>query len=199
MAHDLLNQQIGLKRDMSNLGNYLKAFLDRHPDLLKKKKKHLAAAMGIVASHLSAILRGKRTSFNIETVAKMTKGISSDPKEQAEFLTAYLLDQCPAQARRLVTIQPRLTSGRIQQNQEECKNDAFHRFAEKLRQLGIDHDVLDNLMHLAVTANENERLACMLNDLVSLDIKPTSKKSAKSNPPKPPESLFVLSHKKPED
>ncbi|MEZ0300396.1 MAG: hypothetical protein ACAI35_28410 [Candidatus Methylacidiphilales bacterium] len=161
-------------------------FLRKHMEKEGLNQKELSLKLGILVSHLNHILHERRRSYNVKTVSKMVQGISQSPVVQAEFLTAYLLDQCTDQNRHLVSIKPSEellgeaeVSAPVVVAEEHApgetngysKNaDIFSDFAQTLRHRGIDQKILNALEKLAVRSKHSNKLKRVIMELSDIEI-----------------------------
>jgi transcriptional regulator with XRE-family HTH domain len=161
-------------------------FLRKHMEKEGLNQKELSLKLGILVSHLNHILHERRRSYNVKTVSKMVQGISGSPLVQAEFLTAYLLDQCTDQNRHLVSIKPSeeldgetQVHAPVQVAEEHTPEtngfvsksaDIFSDFAQTLRHRGIDQKILNALEKLAVRSKHSNKLKRVIMELSDIEI-----------------------------
>ena len=160
-------------------------FLRKHMEKEGLNQKELSMKLGILVSHLNHILHERRRSYNVKTVSKMVQGISQSPIVQAEFLTAYLLDQCTDQNRHLVSIKPAESLGSEEDTIEAPtvvaeehpetngfarQTDIFSDFAQTLRHRGIDQKILNALQKLAVNSKHSNKLKRVIMELSDIEI-----------------------------
>ncbi|PTY01942.1 hypothetical protein DB346_10860 [Verrucomicrobia bacterium LW23] len=160
-------------------------FLRKHMEKEGLNQKELSLKLGILVSHLNHILHERRRSYNVKTVSKMVQGISQSPIIQAEFLTAYLLDQCTDQNRHLVSIKPAddipveeesadkpmlVAEDHPETNGFAKNGDIFSDFAQTLRHRGIDQKILNALQKLAVNSKHSNKLKRVIMELSDIEI-----------------------------
>lgn len=87
---------------MSELGNFLHSQIE----LQKIKNSEMASQLGLGASHLSQLLKGKRRSVNAETLNKMVAGISESEAIQGKLLEAYFRDQTTPRRKDWIVVAP---------------------------------------------------------------------------------------------
>jgi hypothetical protein len=146
---------------MSNLSNIFRVYLKSNPEL---NQIQLARKLGIVPSHLTHILKGRRRGFGPKLLTEIILRISPKPEIQAQFLAAYLRDQFEPELHHLVDIAP----SRFLKIKKRASKDSYDHLAAELRRLAVDEDIVAGLLRLGKAARSKPAMARVINDLAKI-------------------------------